>query len=160
MYTFTPNDWTTFYSYRNQTFWFLSHCFFWLNIFMSCLHWIKNQHGTGWTLHYFSELGQHLHLSFRTKRRNQIYLCTSGPNSLHICQIIEVLKCPMLLACPVVCLLMISYLKIEILSMFRAGIKIHIHLVDSWATSEISHTTFIWLVQQWQWQWQWSGNYY
>jgi len=50
------------------------------------------------------------------------------------------------LGLPVVCLLMISYLKIEILSMFRAGIKIHVHLVDSWATSEISHTTFIWLV--------------
>ena len=43
------------------------------------------------------------------------------------------------LGLPVVCLLMISYLKIEILSMFRAGIKIHVHLVDSWATSEISH---------------------
>ena len=121
MYTFTPNDWTTFYSYRNQTFWFLSHCFFWLNIFMSCLHWIKNQHGTGWTLHYFSELGQHLHLSFRTKRRNQIYLCTSGPNSLHICQIIKVLKCPMLLACQLYVCLWFLFWKQEYYLCFVQG---------------------------------------
>jgi len=55
----------------------------------------------GWTLQYCSELGQHLHLSLRMKSWYwyEINLCTKGPNSLHICQIIEVLKCPMLLAC-------------------------------------------------------------
>jgi hypothetical protein len=38
------------------------------------------------------------------------------------------------------------FLKTEIISMFPAGTKIHVHPVVSWATSEISHTTFIWLV--------------
>ena len=148
VHTFTPDDRTTFTAIEIRPFDLCRSVSSDLNIFMSCLHWIKNQHGRGrdymksdcrkwiemllyirliltfcivnsysvvsltgsstqwffrfgWTLQYCSELGQHLHLSLRMKSWYwyEINLCTKGPNSLHICQIIEVWKCPMSLAC-------------------------------------------------------------